>query len=107
MKEKEIFTLKSQKPLVNVGETYKTIGDWDVCVVYIPFNDISFNNRPSGFYAVHKPNTNDESVPIYHYGDGAPSTVFSVNAPPIYNQKKHPAHIIMPEKKDGDENSTK
>ena len=71
---------------IKIGEIYKTEGGWDALVVYI----CSLN---SGFYAIHKPNSIQESSPIFHRVDGTSTTALSVNERPCYG--KHPADIIL------------
>lgn len=75
--------------IVKVGQIYKTYGGWDILVIHLCCNDWF-----DGFYAIHKPLTEDESPPIYHYEDGSAHTSFSVNEPPRY-QEHLPADIIL------------
>ena len=70
---------------IELGKTYKTVGNWDALVIHILFSE-------QHFYAVHKPNTEEESNPILHSLDGKALTAFSVNERPCYG--KHPADIL-------------
>ena len=70
-----------------VGHTYKVRGGWDAVVIW---------KRPGMFnlttyYAIHRPGSEEESVPISHGADGAALTTFSVNMPPAYGG--HPADL--------------
>ncbi len=74
---------------LKVGETYKTRGGWDALIIW---------DAKTGFYAIHKPETEDESTTIWHYSDGkVADCVFGVNLAPHY--EGHPADIILEEKK--------
>ena len=72
-----------------IGDKVKTYGGWEAVVIWIPRQDLE-----GGFYAIHKPNEIDESVPIYHRKDGSALSSLSVHSPPTYN-KHHPADIII------------
>ena len=76
--------------MIKKGQTVKARGGWEAIIVWIPSN--AWPSR-RGFYAVHKPRTLDESVPIYHHNDGTTGAVFSVTEPPSYGL--HPADIIF------------
>ena len=70
----------------------KTRGGWEAVKIWI---------RKDGFYVIHKPNTDYESVPIFHRNNGEATTGFSVYEAPCYG--KHPADIIdFEETKDAD-----
>lgn len=71
-----------------LGKTYKTVGGWEAKVVWC------FTTGTKGFCAIHKPNTAEESVAIYHHEDGKGYAHFSINEPPRY-EKPHPADIIL------------
>jgi len=77
---------------MKIGKVYKTVGGWDAKIIWICSND-----PQTGFYAIHKPKTPDESVPIYHWSDGSAHSSFSVNEPPRYGS--HPADIVLRRKK--------
>ena len=77
--------------MIKQGQTYKTVGGWKVRIIWICADDLQ-----KGFYAIHRPNTDDESTPIYHWGDGTAHSTLSVNAPPRFG-KPHPADILLKE----------
>ncbi len=64
----------------------KSRGGWDVKKIW------ELTGSVKGFYAIHKPGTEAESCPIFHYPDGRAVGAFSVNEPPTYGQ--HPADIV-------------
>ena len=72
---------------MKVGDVFKSVGGWDVQIIWICCNDLG-----KGFYAIHKPNTEKESSPIYHWGDGTAHSILSVNEPPRYGSK-NPADV--------------
>jgi len=95
---------------VEVGKTYVTRGGWEAIVVWkisrAPGSGLLVQGRfITEFYAVHKPGTNDESVPIGHDYCGYVLTTFSVCEAPTYDVG-HPADIIL-EKKHGPEENSK
>ncbi len=76
--------------MLEVGRTYKTRGGWDAVVIW--HKSPRFMVDADAYYAVHKPGTDDESVPIFHWPDGRAGTTFSINEPPSYDG--HPADIV-------------
>ena len=74
--------------LVQVGEELSTQGGWTAKVVWV---------TQDGFYAIHKPGTREESIPIFHLHRGPARSAFSVNEPPSYG--KHPADITSSQEK--------
>jgi hypothetical protein len=70
-------------------ETYITVGGWPAQVIWVSeFTHIC--------YAIHKPNTKEESAPIAHNKyDGQAAPLLTVNQPPRYD-KQLPADIILP-----------
>lgn len=87
---------------LEVGKTYVTRGGWDALVVWKTHDyeekDGDYFISASWFYAVHKPRTKDESIPVCHNEFGKAQSVLSVNEPPNYNNE-HPADIIKEKKK--------
>lgn len=79
-------------PAAQVGKTYKTRGGWDAVVIWGVSPQTVYPSR--GFYAIHKPHTEEESVPILHGDSGEARIAFAVNAPPTYDVV-HPADIIL------------
>ena len=77
---------------IEVGRKHETIGGWVAEIIWLCKNDIN-----GGFYAIHRPGADDESVPIYHHGDGTAHSLLSVNEPPTFLEG-HPADIILPTK---------
>ena len=75
--------------LAKVGETYITVGGWPVQVVWV-------SELTHLCYAVHKPNTREETAPIAHNKyDGQAIPLFTVKQPPRFD-KQLPADIILP-----------
>lgn len=80
------------------GTILKARGGWDAEVVWVA-------EHKCGFYAIHKPGVKQdmrtappeigESGPIWHTGNGAAVTSFSVNEAPFYDG--HPADLEMGE----------
>ena len=71
------------------GETYITVGGWPAHVVWV-------SELTHLCYAVHKPSTKEESVPIAHNKyDGKSAPLLTVNEPPRYD-KQVPADLILP-----------
>ena len=71
------------------GETYITVGGWPAQVVWV--SEITHL-----CYAIHKPNTKEESMPIVHNKyDGRATSVLVVGEPPKYD-KQLPADLILP-----------
>ena len=75
--------------MVQVGKKYKTIGGWEALVIHI-------NNSNNFFYAIHAPNTPNESVPILHQPNGMSVSQFSIAEPPRFN-KTLPSDILINE----------
>ena len=69
-----------------IGQKYETLGGWDAVVIHVRFDG-------QGFYAIHKHESEEESVPIFHRMDGTSTTALAVNERPCYG--KHPADIIL------------
>jgi hypothetical protein len=73
---------------VKLGK-YTTVGGWEAVIVWV--SDMSHL-----CYAVHKPNTREESVPIAHNKyDGKAAPLLVVNEPPRYD-KAVPSDLIIP-----------
>ena len=72
------------------GVVLKAKGGWDAIVIWTTTGP----NMPVAFYAVHRPGTAFESVPIEHLANGDPITQFSVSEPPSYD-RSHPACLEM------------
>ena len=84
--------------ILKVGKTYKTRGGWDAFVVWKSTQSSEDVSIGTGVYVIHKPNTQDESCPIWHQDNGKVSNcTFGVNLAPCY--KGHPADIILKENK--------
>lgn len=67
-------TMEFKEPIklpdyVLVGDEYLTLGGWKARVVYITANRYYF-------YAIHRPDTKEESSPETHRGDGECSWYF-------------------------------
>ena len=75
--------------MIQVGKKYKTVGGWEALVIHI-------NNNTGCFYAIHAPNTPNESVPIWHRTNGMAMSQFSIAEPPRFN-KTLPADILINE----------
>jgi len=73
---------------MNVGDKVKTRGGWEAVVIWIPYNVMN-----GGFFVVHKPGEEHESVPVYHDCFGKAYPYFAVNEPPSYGL--HPSDIIL------------
>ena len=67
------------------GEEILTVGGWKAEVIWV---------KDDGFYVIHRPGEEDESVPIWHHNDGTAHSIFSVSDPPRFNQP-HPADLVM------------
>ena len=78
---------------MKIGDKVKTVGGWDAQIIWICNADLQ-----KGFYAIHNPNKDIESPPIYHYENGEAHSIMSVNEPPR-NGQKLPADIILEEGK--------
>ena len=74
---------------MKVGDMRQTFGGWEVEVIWICRNDLL-----NGFYAIHKPYSEDESVPIYHQSNGTAHSILGINEPPRYDSK-NPADILI------------
>lgn len=74
---------------LNNGDVLQSVGGWTAQIIWI-------RRKQQGFYAIHKPNTEEESVPIYHSADGTAHPMLSLYGPPTYGQK-HPADLILKE----------
>lgn len=75
--------------MVQIGKKYRTIGGWEALVVYIKFNK-------DFFWAVHAPNTANESTPTLHQANGMAIPQFAIGEPPRFNHTL-PADIIVTE----------
>lgn len=94
-KQESAFTLgQAREPAAQTGKTYKTRGGWDAVVIWGVSRNTVYPKR--GFYAIHKPHTEEESVPIFHWDRGEAHATFSVNDPPTYDVG-YPADIILEE----------
>jgi len=85
---------------IKVGKSYKTYGGWDATIIWVQaeIKERTLTRASAYFYAIHKPGTKDESVPICHNIEtGKALTSFSINEPPVYTQH-HPADIIWKKK---------
>lgn len=82
-----------------VGHTYKTKGGWPALVVWKerkPIEDGVASYRIGHLiWAVHKPETKDETPPIGHDAEGRASAILSVYEPPVYGE--HPADLTEEE----------
>ena len=65
-------------------------GGWDAEVVWT-----SPSTHIPGFYAIHKPDSDDRSEAVRHHPDGTAHSVLAVLEPPTYNG--HPADLEMGE----------
>jgi len=73
----------------NTGEVYVTAGGWPAHVVWV-------SQITHLCYAVHKPDTREESAPIAHNKyDGKAMPLLTVNEPPRYD-KQLPSDLILP-----------
>lgn len=70
---------------LEVGKDYKTRGGWKARIIWKVAQRVEF-------YAIHKPETDQETGPIHHKGDGKAVCILAVGEPPSYGQ--HPADII-------------
>ena len=86
------------KDEIEVGQVMSTVGGWEAVVVWLCQRAREWPSIEQGFYAVHKPRTEDETYPIWHDGDGKANAVFTVYERPCFG--RHPADIIMPPKKE-------
>jgi hypothetical protein len=75
--------------MVQAGKKYKTVGGWEALVIYV-------SEKFGCFYAIHKPNTPDESMAITHKLNGDAMPVFAIGQPPRFN-KLEPADILINE----------
>lgn len=78
------------------GETYKTVGGWEAKIVYIPCPGDTVRIY-DGFWVVHKPNTEENSYPVWHDLEGVPGATLSINEPPLFDSQ-HPATMIYEDK---------
>ena len=71
--------------LLEKGKTYETYGGWNAEIIWK-------GKQGNVYFAIHKPNTDNESQPVCHNEKGKALTAFSVGEPPIYSEH-HPADI--------------
>jgi hypothetical protein len=71
---------------VRVGDELNTRGGWRARIIWIRADG-------AGFYAVHKPETDDEMVPVFHLPDGHAAPIFVVFPVPCYDGS--PADILL------------
>ena len=71
---------------VRVGDEFTSRGGWLARVIWV-------RTDGSGFYTVHKPDTAEEVVPVYHFPDGRALPIFVVCPPPHYNGD--PADVFL------------
>ena len=71
---------------IRVGDELTTLGGWRARIIWV-------RTDGEGFYAVHKPDTKEEEVPVYHISNGQAMPIFAVCSPPCYGG--HPADLIM------------
>ena len=76
---------------LTVGTRLQAKGGWNAEVVWV-----SPSTYTPGFYAVHKPWSDDRSHPVWHWGDGTAHSVLAVLEPPTYYDG-HPADLEMRE----------
>ncbi|MDD5060760.1 MAG: hypothetical protein PHN44_00570 [Candidatus Marinimicrobia bacterium] len=80
--------------MFGTGKKYKTVGGWEAIVIWVETQGF-----PCGLYAIHKPNTDKESLPIRHdYETGKAMVTFAINEPPTY-EASHPADLTTEEVK--------
>ena len=72
------------------GTTLKARGGWDAEVVWV-----SPPTYAPGFYAVHKPESDNRSHPVWHWDNGTAHSVLVSLEPPTYDG--HPADLEMGE----------
>lgn len=75
--------------MVEVGKKYKTVGGWPALVIYI-------SETNGYFYAIHEPNTLQESTAITHKLSGMAVSFFAIGEPPRFNHTL-PADILINE----------
>jgi len=74
--------------VAELNKTYKTKGGWDAQVIWVAANNLAC-------YAIHKPQTAQESVPVAHdKTSGRAVPAFVVAGPPTY-EEHHPADLIL------------
>jgi hypothetical protein len=71
---------------VRAGDEFNTRGGWRARVIWVRADG-------KGFYTVHKPETEDEIVPVYHLPDGCAVPIFVLCPPPRYDGD--PADILL------------
>ena len=71
-----------------IGKKYRTYGGWEAIVIWI------CRYKYNGFYAIHKPGTDDESCCIIHWEDGTAHGLLSVHEPPVFDKQHLPADLI-------------
>ena len=84
------MTKKKNEPKVIkfiIGQEYRTRGGWKVICIWTRGQE-----PDSGGWFIHKPDTKDETTPIFHDEMGKAEEVFSVHPLPSFG--KHPADII-------------
>jgi len=75
---------------LTVGTKLQAKGGWGAEVVCVS----PPTHRP-GFYAVHKPGSDNRSHPVWHWDNGTAHSVLVVLEPPAYDG--HPADLEMGE----------
>lgn len=70
---------------MEVGKSYHTRGGWRAKVIWHTYGT-------NIWWAVHQPETEEESKPIMHYDDGTAHAISEIHEPPSYGL--NPADII-------------
>lgn len=82
---------------LKTGKTYITRGEWEALIIWRSAQKSEHVSTDMGYYAIHKPGTNDESNPTWHNKDGeVAGCAFAVNLAPTYGG--HPADIVREKK---------
>lgn len=75
-----------QAEQIEVGKAYRTRGGWKALVIW------RSTRAGGGVIVIHRPHTEDESIPVLHDFGGIALTLFAVNPAPAYGQ--HPADLV-------------